>query len=251
MTSWDDLVDELDRWQSLSRIAEIWLRDDDAADVTPALDRLAGLGRRYSVPLSVAAIPVRMTNALARYDGWPGGTRVLQHGYAHTNHAPAQAKKSEFGTTRTLAAMATEIAAGWERLASLSDAIPVFVPPWNRMTNDLAERLPALGLRGLSTFGPRPTERRPAGLHRSNAHVDIIQWHGTRGFVGVENALAQLIGHLEARRHHAVDTDEATGILSHHAVHDEDCWLFLEQLFDIIGDHPASRWASGEEIFRL
>ncbi|TIT57545.1 MAG: polysaccharide deacetylase, partial [Mesorhizobium sp.] len=54
---WQPLVEELARWQRAGRKAEFWLRDDDAVDPTPALDRLLDLTRQFAVPVTLAVIP--------------------------------------------------------------------------------------------------------------------------------------------------------------------------------------------------
>ena len=54
---WQPLVEELARWQRAGRKAELWLRDDDAVDPTPALDRLLDLTGEFAVPVTLAVIP--------------------------------------------------------------------------------------------------------------------------------------------------------------------------------------------------
>src|SRR5262245_19543678 len=100
MSTWRDLQDEAARWAEAGRAADLWWRDDDAADTGPALDRLIALQRDSGVPLALAVVPARATPALAdRLAGEPG-IAVVQHGYAHTNHAAAGAKKVELGLER-------------------------------------------------------------------------------------------------------------------------------------------------------
>ena len=66
MSPWQQLSAELDQWQASGRVATLWWRDDDAAAVTPALERLLVLQRDRGVPLALAAIPARTREALAR-----------------------------------------------------------------------------------------------------------------------------------------------------------------------------------------
>ena len=44
----------LDQLAAEGRTLTLWLRDDDAVDATPALDRLLTLCARYSVPPTLA-----------------------------------------------------------------------------------------------------------------------------------------------------------------------------------------------------
>ncbi len=63
---WSDLDAELDRWASAGRTATLWWRDDDAARLTPALERLIALARRHHAIVHLAVIPARLSPELAR-----------------------------------------------------------------------------------------------------------------------------------------------------------------------------------------
>ncbi|TGT79958.1 polysaccharide deacetylase, partial [Mesorhizobium sp. M8A.F.Ca.ET.161.01.1.1] len=94
---WQPLVEELARWQRAGRKADFWLRDDDAVDPTPALDRLLDLTDEFAVPVTLAVIPALTDEKLvAQLDGAPHAT-VAIHGWAHRNHAPGDQKKQELG----------------------------------------------------------------------------------------------------------------------------------------------------------
>lgn len=56
-TAWDALMGELDAWAESGLTASFWWRDDDAADHTPALDRLLDERGQLDVPLALAVIP--------------------------------------------------------------------------------------------------------------------------------------------------------------------------------------------------
>ena len=86
MSRWAALDDELARWRDVGRDAVLWWRDDDAAEMTPALDRLLELQRATSAPLSLAVVPARATEALAQRLVHEPGIDLLQHGYAHVNN---------------------------------------------------------------------------------------------------------------------------------------------------------------------
>ena len=249
---WSDLANELDAWQAEGRIASLWWRDDDAAVPTPALDRLAGLAREHEVTVGLAVIPALAELSLAP---WLESVRaeVLQHGWAHRNHAAGGEKKSELGDGRDTRAAMGELTRGFGKLRVLAgDRFrPVLVPPWNRIDPVLVPTLPRIGFRGLTTFGPRCAASPAPGLMQTNCHVDVVDWRGGRGFVGPERALAAVVGHLAARRKGSVDAAEPTGLLTHHAVHDESAWDFCARLFERARRHPAARWLEpGEAILR-
>ncbi len=243
MSHWGALEAELDRWCAEKRTVTLWWRDDDAEQATPALERLLGLARRWEVPLALAVVPARAGPELARRLGGAGGVYVLQHGYAHCNHAPEGARASEFGANRRQAEVRAELAEGYARLQALIgvDALPVLVPPWNRIAADLLEELPPLGLAGVSTFRARASVEPVRGLRQTNCHVDLLDWRARR-FVGEPKALGEIVAHLAARRAGSVDAAEPTGVLTHHLVFDEGCWGFLEELLRRTRSHPAVRW---------
>jgi hypothetical protein len=63
--------------------------------------------------------------------------------------------------------------------------------------------------------------------------------------------LAAATRHLAAKRMAAADAHEATGWLSHHAVHDEAAWTFLERLFESTRAPSAVAWRRPEELFHI
>ncbi|MHA1538261.1 MAG: polysaccharide deacetylase family protein [Alphaproteobacteria bacterium] len=249
MTAWDDLDDELSLWASQGRQPDFWLRDDDAQEPSPALDRLLDITGANSLPLALAVIPAGAAEALAvRLEKTPQ-VSVLQHGYAHRNHAAAGEKKCELGSARPAEYVIADIAVGRQSLEALFGpaAMPVMVPPWNRIAPHLVPMLPEIGFCGLSRFGPRQRPPALAGLAQCNTHVDIIDWRGSRGFIGEEAALSAVAGHLADRRSGAVDADEPTGILTHHRDHDGACWDFLGALFLRLAG--SGRWRAAGDLF--
>ncbi len=258
MSTWRDLERELDAWAEAGRDATFWWRDDDAVAPGPALDRLLDLAARHDLPVTLAVIPAHSTSALAlRLEGEEPATPV-QHGFAHKNHAPPDEKKMELGPHRPAELMCEELARGAAVMGALfgAGALPVLVPPWNRIDPALIETLPELGFAGLSTYGPRPATPTAAGLSQVNTHVDIMRWKEPRGFRGEENTLAVLLCHLRARRTAeagggALDPLEPTGLMSHHLVHDDAAWRFLDGLLAVLARHRAARVMDAAEAFGL
>ncbi len=80
-----------------------------------------------------------------------------------------------------------------------------------------------------------------------NTHADLIDWRSGRVFKGTVRVAREIAAHLSARRIGQVDPNEPSGILSHHQVHDPDCWRFLEQLFTRTRARENVRWLSAEE----
>ena len=257
MTAWAALDRELDLWRAGDRRATVWWRDDDAVRPGPALDRLLELSGRHRAPLALAVIPAAAEPALAqrlaiRPEGEPP-VDVLQHGYAHRNHEPGDRKKCELGGARPAATLQAELAKGRDRLCALfgTRALPVLVPPWNRIAGDLLPALPGLGFRGLSTYTVRAAAHPVPGLLQVNCHLDPIRWKPERGFLGEAAALGLLCGHLAARREGRADPGEASGVLTHHAFHDEALWQFLDRLLARLSAHPAVRLLTAAAVFDI
>jgi len=247
MTAWRAIDEEIARWREAGREPVLWWRDDDAADATPALDRLLDLQRAVKAPLALAIVPAHATPALAERLAQAPGVDLLQHGYAHTNHAPAADKKMELGPHRPAMFVLGELGTGRMALERLfgSRPLPVLVPPWNRIAAALVPTLPELGYHGLSTFGIRRRARPVSGLMQVNTHVDLIDWQSRR-FVGEEAALAAFERALAASR---AGTDEPVGILSHHLAMDEEAWDFLNSLWVRLGCMPGLKIMPAHELF--
>ncbi|MGF1640670.1 MAG: polysaccharide deacetylase family protein [Rhodospirillales bacterium] len=249
MAGWDDLDRELDVWRDQGRTATLWWRDDDATRVTPALERLLAISGATGTPVALAVIPrdadADLRDRLRRHPS----AAVLQHGWSHENHAPDGCRQEEHGPHRPREVMLAELAEGWRRIGEFDCGLPVLVAPWNRIDEALLPALPGIGLTGVSTLGPRDAGEPVAGLRRTNVHVDIVDWDGSRGFVGEEAALDQFVRHLARRRRGEADADEPTGMMTHHLFHDEGCWWFIGALLARTARHPAVRWLDAGEAF--
>ncbi len=249
MADWNDLARELDAWSEIGGCATFWWRDDDAIAATAQLERLLTISAETQAPVSVAVIP-RDTNGTLRdrLAGHPLATAV-QHGWCHQNHAPPDQRKMEYGPHRPVDVMIAELSDGWKRLSPFEHALPVLVAPWNRMDPALLPVLPRAGLGAVSTLGPRDSAEPAPGVRRTNVHVDIVDWAGTRGFVGTGAALDQVVGHLADRREGRADRQEATGLMTHHLCHDKGCWDFVSDLISRTRAHRAARWLDTRQAF--
>jgi hypothetical protein len=244
---WSDLVDELDCWGEAGRVAALWWRDDDAIAATPqlaALLRLAG-----PVPVALAVIPALARPDLAMALASASQVAVLQHGWQHANRAQ-HGKKSEYPDGRSATVVATELGAGRARLTALfgGQALPVFVPPWNRLAAQFLPLLVNNGLAAVSAIARRPAALLPAGLAALDVHLDLVAWRGDRGFIGAAAALGGLVGHLRAARLGTERPAGPIGILTHHLIMDGATAAFVERLLALTGAHGAVRWTATAEL---
>lgn len=235
---WSPLVSALDAWRAEGRAADFWLRDDDAVAPTEALSRLLDLCGRHRIPATLAVIPAHAVPQLAQGLAGLDDVRVALHGWSHENHAPPDEKKQELGPHRAAEVVLAELATGVERLRAMFGPrfVPVLVPPWNRIDKALLPRLAGIGIGALSVFGPEKSGALPV----VNTHADIMDWHGTRGCRPAGDVIADMVRRLDTMR----AAGGSMGLLTHHLVHDEAAWIFLEEMFAVTAGHPGCRWRS-------
>jgi len=238
---WSPLISALDGWRAQGRVARFWLRDDDAVEPTPALDRLLDLCGRYDVPATLAVIPAYAGEALAAHLRGGGSVEIALHGWSHENHAPPDQKKQELGSHRPADTVLGELSEGVRRLGTLFGGrfVPVLVPPWNRIDKALLPHLGAIGVAGLSVFGPEKASALPI----VNTHADIMDWHGTRGSRPAADVIADIVKRLGE-----MESAGTMGLLTHHLVHDEAAWTFIDGLLATTARHPACRWCGLGEL---
>ena len=249
VAGWQALERELACWQSAGRRATLWLRDDDACRDTPPLQRLLDVGRAHGVPIVVAAIPAKLEPSLADALAACAFADVVQHGFAHANHALPGERSCELAAHRSVDAVIRELASGREALEdALGDRfVAALVPPWNRIAPEIVAALPRAALRGLSTFGPRERIEPVPSLVQCNSHVDLIAWKHGRTYIGDARALSRVVEHLAARREHRVDAGEATGILTHHLDMGDAAWSFVDALVSRTRDR--AEWLGARSLF--
>ena len=230
--TWSQLEDAL-----AHRPAGFWWRDDDAGAPSRPLERLLALSKDRRIPLSLAVVPREADAGLFRL--LHAGVSVLQHGTDHRNRAAPGEKKTEYPPAEPLESALARIADGLAILKDLGKdrVLPVLAPPWNRLRKDALAKLPAIGIRGLSTYGARVAAEPVPGLRQVNTHVDIVAWRDGKRFIGDSAALGLAMQFLSR--------DEPLGWLTHHAVHDAAAWEFLERLFSL----RDIRWVSAAEVF--
>ena len=226
---WAALRSELATWRQQQRTPTFWWRDDDATAASPALDRLLALVARHSVPLALAVIPAHLDPSLARCLRTEGRVDVLQHGWSHDDHGPEDARNTELSDAWPATEADARLTEGRARMRAMFAGrfVPAMVPPWNRIDDGIAGRLIDQGYAATSGLGPR-TGNEP-GPPRINVHLDVMAWGGVPQFRGQEEVLTAAVGHLADRRDGRADPAEATGLMTHHLVHDGAVWMFIDR----------------------
>lgn len=251
--AWAMLQNELDLWVESGKTATFWWRDDDAVEETPKIQLLDRLSRDMEVPVSVAVIPAVMHDSLVQFLHQRDNFTAMQHGYSHRSYALKAAKKIELGGDRSCDEIQAELDRGRRLLSTAfgEQFIPVLVPPWNRIESRIYPTLASAGFSGISSIWARETACPVKGLLQVNTHLDPVNWHHERGFIGETIAIGQIHQHLSARRQVGGDIAEPTGILTHHLIQNDEVWAFCRTLFDTLNRHPATRWLNAREIWAI
>jgi len=149
------LLDILRERKDAGQPMQFWLRDDDAIEPSHALEQFISLTEKYSIPSTLAVIPAATGDSLVQVVKESALVSVAVHGWSHTNYASQREKKQELGLHRGKEIVVRELSDGFSQLhASYGDQfVPLLVPPWNRISDELLAFLPTIGFRALSTFG--------------------------------------------------------------------------------------------------
>lgn len=249
--AWSRLDKELELWSGAGKTAYFWWRDDDAVALTPELQQLDQLSQTMGVPIAIALIPQRLDESLIKFIKHKNYFKVLQHGYAHQSYAFEGQKKIEVGGDRSLESIRDDLWMGFKLLKkSLNPQfVPVLVPPWNRINTDIYPLLSPIGFRGISAMWARKNAFAAKQLYQVNTHLDPVNWRYGRGFIHENKAVGLIYEHLLAKRTGQKDAGEATGLLSHHLVQNDDVWLFCEKLMGHLKQHAAVTWLDAKQLW--
>ena len=84
------------------------MRDDDACEITPQLERLSALANKFRIEIGLAVIPANLDSALVdRLLDGATPFHALCHGWKHTNFGP-HSRPGEFGPDRPLEALRSD-----------------------------------------------------------------------------------------------------------------------------------------------
>jgi peptidoglycan/xylan/chitin deacetylase (PgdA/CDA1 family) len=244
---WQPVRAELDLWLAAGQRASLWLRDDDAMAPSDALERLLDACRHHSVPLLLCVIPLRAEDDLAIRMADEPGVDIAVHGAWHRNHAPPGRKSEEMAAERGRETLLTDLTTARSRLMEMFGprAGDWYVPPWNRISRQVAALLPHVGFKALSCFGD--ADQSGPGLRQFNTHVDLIDWRSSRSGRSEAWVAACLAGELAKAR---LSGFRPVGVLTHHLDHDDAAWASLAGLLNVASQHPAVCWVSATTLMK-
>lgn len=228
-TGWRERLVEMVQRLPGKQKAQIFFRADDIAAGGQNFDALCRLFRAHGIPLALAVVPAwlsetRVARLLATAPleedlwGWH------QHGWRHVNWQK-KGKKAEFGDQRPLEKQWRDIWQGQRKLTEIFQdrILPVFTPPWNRLTAMTLEVLDQLGFKAVSTTDPLP--KAGTRVNRMKNLRIAVDLH-TRKHADAKADYAALLQDLAA----ALSKDSPGGIMIHHQRMTPFAFAFLEEL---------------------
>ena len=225
----------------------LFFRDDDVDEDEATLWRLLGLFMERSAPINLGVIPGRLTAACAGLLAQsacaaPSLLELNQHGWLHLNHE-REGRKCEFGPSRTYAEQLADVAQGRARMTEAfgPNWFPVFIPPWNRCTEETYSAIDHLGFRALSAKrgGSVVTGYR---FEEISITLDLYRWNDGASLKSPEEVVDDLIAQLSQR--------QTIGVALHHKVMDERAFSFLCSLLDTLASHPTVRLHTFQSLLR-
>lgn len=221
----------LDRLAAKGQRASFWWRDDDAALWAPSLQRMVDLTVQFKAPMILAVIPGRMAAELPdRLAAYPN-IAVAAHGWMHLDHAPPGDPQQELGDDRPIDLVLEELRRSHRQSSQAfgPQYLSMLVPPWNRISERIADRLAEIGFESLSGAAP---SGKVSGISVLNTHLDVIDWRGPPH--------CKRYWQLSARLAHHASSGGPVGLLTHHLVMDDHAWFFLERFLQLVTTHPAA-----------
>jgi O6-methylguanine-DNA--protein-cysteine methyltransferase len=226
----------------------LFFRDDDVDEDEATLRRLLRLFLELNAPINLGVIPGRLTAACAELLAQSAGQtpaifELNQHGWRHLNHE-REGRKCEFGPSRTYAEQLADITQGRARMTEAfgQNWFPVFIPPWNRCTEETYRAIDHLDFRALSAKrgGSVVTGYR---FEEISITLDLYRWNDGARLKSAEEVVDSLIAQLSRR--------QTIGVALHHKVMDERAFSFLVSLLDTLASHPAVRFHTFQSLLEL
>jgi hypothetical protein len=209
---------------------DVFFRNDDAGWAQDALDRLLDIFVSHDLPIDLAVIPAALDDSTAqRLNTWRTdhcGVGLHQHGFAHLNHEPADARKCEFGPSRSRNRQIADVVSGRMRLQSmLNNCDPIFTPPWNRCSRPTADALVELGFALVSDDGALAK----AGCEAPSLPISF-DWERHRRSGSL---IPELVRHIS-------NAHTPIGIMLHHETMDADARHILSEFLAMLCVTPLA-----------
>ncbi len=228
------LHEAAERWAG-NHVPTVFFRADDIGAGGRAFEALCRLFRHRETPLAMAVVPAWLSQVRkdqlfhsAPLDepfwGWH------QHGWRHVNWQRS-GKKSEFGEHRSFEKQWRDIWQGRQKMEEifLDRFIPVFTPPWNRLSPLTIKIVKQLHFKGVSLAGPFPRGvRSPSSLANLRIQIDLH----TRKAKDSEQDYTDLLDELSTM----MAKKEPVGIMLHHHRMSPFAFEFLDEFLKVLNN---------------
>jgi predicted deacetylase len=224
-----------------------FFRNDDVDEDEAPLRRLLKLFLERNAPVNLGVIPGRLTAACVELlaqstSDAPALFELNQHGWLHLNHE-REGRKYEFGASRTYAEQLADVAQGQARMTEAfgPNWFPVFIPPWNRCTEETLRAVDHLGFRALSA---KRGEFTVTGYRFEEISItlDLYRWKGGARLKSPEDVVDELIDQTSGR--------QTIGVSLHHKVMDEHAFSFLDSLLDTLAADLSVRFHTFQSLLQ-
>ncbi len=229
------LHEAAERWTG-NHVPAVFFRADDIGAGGRAFEALCRLFRHHETPLAMAVVPAWISQVRreqlfrsAPFDeplwGWH------QHGWRHVNWQRS-GKKSEFGEHRPFEKQWRDIWQGRQKMEEifLDRFIPVFTPPWNRLSPLTIKIVQQLNFKGVSLAGPFPRGvRNPSSLANLRVQIDLHTRKARESEQDYSSLLEELSSVMAKR--------EPIGIMLHHHRMSLFAFEFLNELLRVLNNH--------------
>lgn len=243
MVSWEDLKSELNSWQAEGKKILFWWRDDDAIEASHLLDQLLKISEQFQAPLSLAVIPELCHKPFDILET----TAILQHGFSHQNNAGPDEKKCELHHSLINEDLTQRLEISKTKLEEYFPKAfyPCMTPPWNRMSPDLSPPLIKAGFKAISSYKKQTYSD---DICHINTHIDIIDWSKQpRECLNEDKIIQDILSFLQENRQ---KENAVMGLLTHHLVHDQKTWDFLETLLGFLRENSIIQFTEIKDLIK-
>jgi peptidoglycan/xylan/chitin deacetylase (PgdA/CDA1 family) len=235
--NWSELQQQL----ATVKAVKVFFRDDDVDEDEPTLRRLLEVFAQKNAPVILGVIPAKLTNeCINLLSQFASSIEIVQHGWQHVNHE-LTGRKCEFGDSRSFNEQLADIARGQTRMneAFGNHWFPAFIPPWNRCTANTHQALDQLGFRVLSKLR-KDAPLTSFSFREISVTLDLFAWKNGATLKPQEELLQAIAEQLSQ--------PQPIGIMLHHKVMNEEAFLFLEYLLDVLQQSSNIRFHTFESL---
>ena len=162
LPGWKEMLDEASAKMASAVMPPFFFRADDIGAASKAFDAMCRIFRHYQLPLAMGVIPswLSETRQQKLFQAAPideGLWDWHQHGWRHINRQK-KGGKSEFGSDRDAEHQHEDILQGRSKLERIfgPNLVPVFTPPWNRLSAATLSVLHNLDFKAVCSTEPFP-----------------------------------------------------------------------------------------------